>query len=66
MREFSDPVSGKPHPCDGGNCLPELQMQLMVVFTGKTIGKQIGAAIHFRFVELCLRNLPCVDYKRRV
>ena len=41
MREFSDPVSGKSHPCADGNCLPELQTQLMVVFTGKTMGKQI-------------------------
>eukprot|EP01052_Picozoa_sp_SAG31_P032663 SAG31_NODE_3603_length_4080_cov_2.228586_2_plen_461_part_00 len=42
MREFKDPVSGKSHPCENGNCLSELQMQLMVVFTGKTIGKQIA------------------------
>ena len=42
MREFKDPLSGKSHPCEDGNCLPELQMQLMVVFTGKTMGKQIA------------------------
>ena len=27
----------QPHPCDGGNCFPQLQMQLAIVFTGKTI-----------------------------
>ena len=42
MRELKDPISGTAHPCAGGNCLPELQYQLMVVFTGKTIGKQIA------------------------
>lgn len=42
MREIKDPISGSSHPCDKGNCLPELQMQLLVVFTGKTLGKQIA------------------------
>ena len=42
MREVSDPISGKPHPCPGGNCLPELQMQLIIVFSGKTLAKQLS------------------------
>ena len=29
MRELKDPISGEAHPCEGGNCLPELQSQLM-------------------------------------
>ena len=37
LREVPDPVTNQPHPCDGGNCFPELQMQLAIVFTGKTI-----------------------------
>ena len=41
MREMKDPFSGQSHPCDGGNCLPELQTQLLVVFTTKTFGKQV-------------------------
>eukprot|EP01051_Picozoa_sp_SAG22_P009632 SAG22_NODE_815_length_7037_cov_6.192130_5_plen_482_part_00 len=42
LREVEDPISGRAHPCEGGNCLRTLQMQLAVVFTGKTIGKQIA------------------------
>jgi hypothetical protein len=42
LREVKDPISRKPHPCGGGNCLPALQTQLIVVFTGKTLGKQVG------------------------
>ena len=42
LREVKDPISREPHPCAGGNCLPELQAQLIVVFTGKTIGKQVA------------------------
>ena len=35
MREIPDPFTNKPHPCKGGSCLAELQLQLMVVFTAK-------------------------------
>jgi hypothetical protein len=45
LREVKDPITRKPHPCEGGNCLPELQTQLIVVFTGKTIGKQLAYTI---------------------
>jgi hypothetical protein len=45
MREVVDPITKKAHPCENGNCLPELQTQLLVVFTGKTIGKQIAYTI---------------------
>ena len=45
LREVEDPISNAAHPCDGGNCLPELQFQMIVVFTGKTIGKQIALTI---------------------
>eukprot|EP01043_Picozoa_sp_COSAG02_P026908 COSAG02_NODE_1564_length_11912_cov_7.524676_2_plen_1114_part_00 len=45
LREVKDPITRKPHPCHLGNCLPELQTQLIVVFTGKTIGKQIAYTI---------------------
>jgi hypothetical protein len=31
--------------CAGSSCLPELQSQLMVVFTGKTVAKQLGHTI---------------------
>ena len=41
MGLFCGNLPGEAHPCDGGNCLPTLQMQLAVVFTGKTIGKQV-------------------------
>eukprot|EP01043_Picozoa_sp_COSAG02_P048445 COSAG02_NODE_4759_length_5019_cov_3.090650_2_plen_465_part_00 len=40
LREIEDPISGAAHPCEGGNCLPDLQQQLLVVFTGKTMAKQ--------------------------
>ena len=40
LREIKDPISGAAHPCEGGNCLPDLQQQLLVVFTGKTMAKQ--------------------------
>ncbi len=42
MREIEDPISKASHPCHEGNCLPELQMQLIIVFSGKTVGKQIA------------------------
>jgi hypothetical protein len=42
LREVKDPITGTAHPCENGNCLPELQIQLLVVFTGKTIGKQVS------------------------
>ena len=42
LREIEDPISRAAHPCAEGNCLPELQAQLIVVFTGKTIGKQFA------------------------
>jgi hypothetical protein len=42
MRELVDPITKAAHPCENGNCLGELQTQLLVVFTGKTIGKQIA------------------------
>jgi hypothetical protein len=42
MREMPDffSESGEPHPCPGNSCLGELQMQLLIVFTAKTVGKQ--------------------------
>ena len=42
MREIPDPFSKEAHPCEDGSCLSELQFQLLVVFSFKTIGKQIG------------------------
>ena len=42
LREIKDPITEAAHPCAGGNCLPELQTQLIVVFTAKTIGKQLA------------------------
>lgn len=42
MREMPDPFTQKAHPCDTGSCLPELQTQMLIVFTAKTIGKQIA------------------------
>eukprot|EP01048_Picozoa_sp_COSAG05_P015979 COSAG05_NODE_1997_length_3729_cov_2.409091_1_plen_341_part_10 len=33
MREFEDPISKQSNRCANGNCLPELQVQLLVVFT---------------------------------
>eukprot|EP01050_Picozoa_sp_SAG11_P005616 SAG11_NODE_403_length_9745_cov_11.110305_2_plen_261_part_00 len=41
MREIPDPFSKESHPCAGGSCLAELQIQLVVVFSAKTVGKQI-------------------------
>ena len=42
MREIPDPFTSEAHPCDTGSCLPELQTQMFIVFTAKTIGKQIA------------------------
>ena len=44
-REVKDPISNAAHPCLGGNCLPELQAQLLVVFTGKTLAKQASQTL---------------------
>ena len=52
LREVSDPITRKPHPCEGGNCLPELQYQLIVVFTGKTIFKQLNYTLRPFFVQM--------------
>ena len=55
MREIPDPFTNKAHPCAGGSCLPELQTQLLVVFTAKTIGKQIANFVKpFAFTALQL------------
>ena len=48
LREVKDPISRKAHPCHLGNCLPELQTQLVVVFTGKT-GAECDLLVHFLF-----------------
>jgi hypothetical protein len=42
MRGIPDPFSGVAHPCEGGSCLSELQKQLLVVFSTKTLGKQVA------------------------
>jgi|EP01046_Picozoa_sp_COSAG06_P012677 hypothetical protein len=42
MREIPDPFTHEAHPCASGSCLPELQTQMLIVFTAKTIGKQIA------------------------
>ena len=42
MREIPDPFSSEAHPCDTGSCLPELQTQMFIVFTAKTLGKQLA------------------------
>ena len=42
LREIEDPIYKAKAPCEGeGGCLGELQIQLLIVFSGKTIGKQI-------------------------
>ena len=59
LREVKDPISGAAHPCAEGNCLPELQAQLIVVFTGKTISKQLMFTLKpfiFKFVQTTLGN----------
>eukprot|EP01052_Picozoa_sp_SAG31_P039593 SAG31_NODE_5519_length_2482_cov_2.359211_2_plen_220_part_00 len=45
LRDIEDPISGRIHPCKNGDCLEELQIQLIVVFTGKTIGKQFANTV---------------------
>ena len=52
MREIPDPFSKKPHPCTGGSCLSELQIQLIVVFSAKTVGKQVQC------YAVCYCNVP--------
>ena len=42
MREIPDPFTEEAHPCETGSCLPELQTQMIIVFTAKTLGKQIA------------------------
>ena len=54
--EIPDPFSGEAHPCEGGSCLDELQTQLMVVFSLKTVGKQVGYTLR-PFVFKALQQL---------
>ena len=59
LREVKDPISRAAHPCEGGNCLPELQTQLIVVFTGKTIAKQLMYTLKpfvFKAVQTTMGN----------
>lgn len=59
LREVKDPISKAAHPCLNGNCLPELQIQLIVVFSGKTIGKQLAYTMKpfiFKWKENCKAN----------
>ena len=59
MREIPDPFSKKPHPCEEGTCMSELQFQLLVVFSFKTVGKQIGFTLRpfvFKALKLVLAN----------
>ena len=59
LREVEDPISKAAHPCLHGNCLPELQIQLIVVFSGKTIGKQLSYTMKpfiFKWKASCKAN----------
>ena len=59
--EVKDPISRAAHPCFEGNCLPELQYQLIVVFTGKTIMKQLVLTLKpfvFKFVQVAAQPNP--------
>ena len=59
LREVKDPISKAAHPCLNGNCLPELQIQLIVVFSGKTIGKQLAYTMKpfiFKWKAQCKAN----------
>jgi hypothetical protein len=59
LREIEDPISNASHPCHDGNCLPELQMQLIIVFSGKTLGKQIAYTMKpfvFKWKAQCQAN----------
>ena len=61
MREIPDPFTKKAHPCMRGSCLPELQTQLLVVFTAKTIGKQIANFLKpFAFQAVQVRHVSLV------
>jgi len=42
FREYADPFSGETHTCKKGSCMFELQIQLAIVFVGKTFGKQVA------------------------
>ena len=59
LREIKDPISKAAHPCQFGNCLPELQVQLIVVFTGKTLGKQFAYTLKpfiYKWKKQCKDN----------
>lgn len=59
MREIPDPFSKEAHPCEEGSCLSELQFQLLVVFSFKTIGKQLGFTLRpfvFKAIKGILAN----------
>lgn len=59
FREIPDPIFGEIHPCEEGSCMFELQFQLIVVFSFKTVGKQIGFTLRpfiFKAVKLVLAN----------
>ena len=59
MREIPDPFTKKSHPCEEGTCMSELQFQLLVVFSFKTIGKQIGFTLRpfvYKAIKLLRAN----------
>lgn len=59
FREVPDPFFGEVHPCEKGSCMFELQFQLLVVFSFKTVGKQIGFTVRpfiYKAIKLVLAN----------
>ena len=41
LRQIKDPISGKVAPCPR-SCMAELQLKMLFVFTGKTMGLKLG------------------------
>ena len=59
FREVPDPFFKQVHPCEDGSCMLELQFQLLIVFSFKTVGKQFGFTIRpfiFKAFKLLLAN----------
>ena len=44
MKHLEDPIWGKSDPCDR-SCLPAMQTQLLIVFTGKTLGGKVAELV---------------------
>ena len=42
LKHIPDPFFGGHEECPGGSCLKQIQFQLLIVFSGKTVGQKMA------------------------